>query len=101
MQVRWYRMAGLRVEVLRPATYKRLAQVLHQAAEAGRPYHVVHFNGHGIYLDPADLPHQDGDGGQAVPARGAGGNGRGGLPCRRCGMGSRWPGRCGTARTGT
>ena len=29
--------------------------MLHQAADAGRPYHVVHFDGHGTYLDLTDL----------------------------------------------
>ena len=65
------RMEGLRLEVLRPATYARLAEVLHQAADAGRPYHVVHFDGHGTYLDVAglpDFPDPDGDGGQTVRA---------------------------------
>ena len=49
------RWTGLRLDVLRPATFARLAEVLHQAADAGRPYHVVHFDGHGTYLDLADL----------------------------------------------
>ena len=44
-------MEGLRLDVLRPATFTRLSKVLHQAADAGRPYHVVHFDGHGTYLD--------------------------------------------------
>jgi hypothetical protein len=44
------RMAGLDPEVLRPATFERLSQVLHAAKDAGRPYHVVHFDG------PARVP---------------------------------------------
>ena len=44
-------MEGLDLDVLRPATFPRLAQVLQEAADAGRPYHVVHFDGHGTYLD--------------------------------------------------
>jgi tetratricopeptide (TPR) repeat protein len=48
-------MAGLDLDVLRPATFKRLAEVLHAAQDAGRPYHVVHFDGHGTYLDLRDL----------------------------------------------
>ncbi len=40
-------MEGLDLDVLRPATFARLSQVLHAAHEAGRPYHVVHFDGHG------------------------------------------------------
>jgi tetratricopeptide (TPR) repeat protein len=46
---------GLDLDVLRPATFKRLAVVLHAAHDAGRPYHVVHFDGHGTWLDLADF----------------------------------------------
>jgi tetratricopeptide (TPR) repeat protein len=49
------RMQGLDLDVLRPATFARLSQVLRAAKAAGRPYHVVHFDGHGTYLDVADL----------------------------------------------
>jgi hypothetical protein len=48
-------MEGLDLDVLRPATFARLSEVLHTALEAGRPYHVVHFDGHGTWLDLADL----------------------------------------------
>ncbi len=48
-------MEGLDLDVLRPATFARLSEVLHAAYEAGRPYHVVHFDGHGTWLDVADL----------------------------------------------
>ena len=48
-------MQGLDLDVLRPATFARLSQVLHAAHAAGRPYHVVHFDGHGNYVDVADL----------------------------------------------
>jgi hypothetical protein len=67
------RMEGLRLEVLRPATFARLSEVLHQAADAGRPYHVVHFDGHGTYLDLNGL-HTDGDsdGGAASGSGGVG-----------------------------
>jgi tetratricopeptide (TPR) repeat protein len=50
------RMAGLDLDVLRPPSFARLTQALMAAAEAGRPYHVVHFDGHGVYLDLSDLP---------------------------------------------
>ena len=56
-------MEGLDLDVLRPATFARLSQVLHAARDAGRPYHVVHFDGHGTWLDLADLgaePDEDG-----------------------------------------
>ena len=62
-------MAGLDLDVLRPATFARLAEVLHAAKEAGRPYHVVHFDGHGTYIDLEDLgfmPGGTGGGGGAA-----------------------------------
>ena len=49
------RMAGLDLDVLRPVTFARLSDVLHAAHAAGRPYHVVHFDGHGDWLDLARL----------------------------------------------
>jgi CHAT domain len=49
------RMEGLDLDVLRPATFARLSAVLHAAKDAGRPYHVVHFDGHGTYIDVEDL----------------------------------------------
>jgi tetratricopeptide (TPR) repeat protein len=48
-------MEGLDLDVLRPATYARLSEALHAAYDAGRPYHVVHFDGHGTYVDVSDL----------------------------------------------
>jgi len=48
-------MEGLDIDVLRPATFKRLSEALRAAYEAGQPYHVVHFDGHGTWLDLADL----------------------------------------------
>jgi tetratricopeptide (TPR) repeat protein len=41
--------------VLRPPTFDQLAKVLRQAREDGAPFHAVHFDGHGIYADPAEL----------------------------------------------
>lgn len=35
-------MRGLDLDVLRPATFVRLSEVLHEAHDAGQPYHVVH-----------------------------------------------------------
>ncbi|MBK3631445.1 CHAT domain-containing protein [Streptomyces sp. MBT97] len=43
----------VRIHVLRPPTFARLSGVLAAAVEAGRPYHVVHFDGHGTYTDVA------------------------------------------------
>lgn len=46
----------LRIDFLRPPTFERLAKVLSQAVEAGRPYHVLHFDGHGVFTDsPQDF----------------------------------------------
>jgi hypothetical protein len=46
--------------VLRPPTFGALAQAVRQAADAGAPFHVVHFDGHGV-----------------MPGRAAGGRARG------------------------
>ena len=61
-------MEGLDLDVLRPATFARLSEVLHAAHAAGRPYHVVHFDGHGTWLDLADL----GASGRREPSGGLG-----------------------------
>jgi tetratricopeptide (TPR) repeat protein len=45
----------LDLDVLRPPTFAALARTLDAANQAGRPYHVVHFDGHGSYLDSAAL----------------------------------------------
>ncbi|HTS98956.1 MAG TPA: tetratricopeptide repeat protein [Streptosporangiaceae bacterium] len=69
-------MEGLDLDVLRPATFARLSETLHEAADAGRPYHVVHFDGHGAYLDLAHLrPGEDegGDSDGGPPSGGGGG----------------------------
>jgi tetratricopeptide (TPR) repeat protein len=47
--------AAFQLDVLRPPTYEQLAKTLGLAKERGRPYHIVHFDGHGIYADPKDL----------------------------------------------
>jgi tetratricopeptide (TPR) repeat protein len=43
------------IDVLRPPTYEQLAATLHLARERGQPYHIVHFDGHGVYADPKEL----------------------------------------------
>lgn len=43
------------LDVLRPPTYEKLAGLLRDAADQGRPYHIVHFDGHGLYADAAAL----------------------------------------------
>ncbi len=47
--------AMFQLDVLRPATFGHLADVLRQANADGQPYHVVHFDGHGAYLDMQQL----------------------------------------------
>ena len=42
---------AFRLDVLRPPTFAELARVLEAARNAGEPYQVVHFDGHGTYLD--------------------------------------------------
>jgi tetratricopeptide (TPR) repeat protein len=45
------------LDVLRPPTFEQLSRVLHNAKSNGKPYHIVHFDGHGGYLDfKADKP---------------------------------------------
>lgn len=39
------------IKALRPPTFERLQKELTDAKAAGRPYHAVHFDGHGIYAD--------------------------------------------------
>ena len=40
---------AFQLDVLRPPTFEQLSRVLRAAKDAGRPYHVVHFDGHGVY----------------------------------------------------
>jgi tetratricopeptide (TPR) repeat protein len=56
--------------VLRPATFEALREAVSQAADAGEPFHVVHFDGHGV-----------------LPGRGAGGGPVGGRPGMMAGPG--------------
>jgi tetratricopeptide (TPR) repeat protein len=39
------------LDVLRPPTFEQLSRVLRAAKNSGQPYHVVHFDGHGVYAD--------------------------------------------------
>ncbi|HJQ68509.1 MAG TPA: CHAT domain-containing protein [Blastocatellia bacterium] len=39
------------IKALRPPTFERLQKELADAKASGRPYHIVHFDGHGIYAD--------------------------------------------------
>lgn len=42
-------------DVLRPSTFEQLCSTLAEAKELGRPYHIVHFDGHGGYGAGQDL----------------------------------------------
>lgn len=46
--------ARFQLDVLRPPTFEQLSRVLRTAKADGRPYHVVHFDGHGMYAEVAD-----------------------------------------------
>jgi CHAT domain len=41
----------IQLHVLRPPTFDQLARTLQQAERDGKPYHIVHFDGHGGYSD--------------------------------------------------
>src|ERR1022692_2242250 len=43
--------AAVRLPVLRPQTFGRFAHVLREAQAAGEPYHLVHFDGHGVWSE--------------------------------------------------
>lgn len=43
--------AAFQLDVLRPPTFEQLGLVLRAAKTEGQPYHVVHFDGHGTYID--------------------------------------------------
>jgi hypothetical protein len=43
------------LDVLRPPTFEELGQVLRDAKVKGTPYHVIHFDGHGVYMDVQGL----------------------------------------------
>jgi tetratricopeptide (TPR) repeat protein len=42
---------AFQLDVLRPPTFAALARVVEEAKAAGEPYQVVHFDGHGAWLD--------------------------------------------------
>ena len=47
---------AFQLDVLRPPTFEQLGRVLRQARSEGRPYHVVHFDGHGVYTEVEQKP---------------------------------------------
>jgi hypothetical protein len=46
---------AFQLHVLRPSTYEQLAKELKLAKQRREPYHIVHFDGHGVYADPETL----------------------------------------------
>lgn len=42
---------SFQLDVLRPPTFEALSEKLRAAYDKGKPYHVVHFDGHGIFFD--------------------------------------------------
>lgn len=46
---------AFQLDVLRPPTYEQLAETLELAKNRDKPYHIVHFDGHGTYADPKSL----------------------------------------------
>ena len=42
---------SFQLDVLRPPTFETLSRKLRQAKAEGTPYHVLHFDGHGVYQD--------------------------------------------------
>jgi hypothetical protein len=49
--------------VLRPPTFDALREILTSAAVSGEPFHVVHFDGHGV------MPDRSAGGGAVVGGR--------------------------------
>jgi len=49
-------LARFEITALRPPTFEQLQKELEDAKEAGRPYHIVHFDGHGMYADLSETP---------------------------------------------
>ncbi|MEP7198657.1 MAG: CHAT domain-containing protein, partial [Chloroflexota bacterium] len=43
--------AQFQLDVLRPPTFAQLSKTLRAAKASGKPYHVVHFDGHGTYAE--------------------------------------------------
>jgi hypothetical protein len=42
---------AVQLTVLRPPTFERLSSVLHDAKAKGEPFHLVHFDGHGVWSE--------------------------------------------------
>ena len=51
--------ANFQLEVLRPPTFEQLSKTLRAAHANNTPYHAVHFDGHGTYLESPDTKLSD------------------------------------------
>ena len=60
---------AFRLKVLRPATFAALGRELRRAADGRKPYHVVHFDGHGTYADLGGYSGGGGGTGRPSPLR--------------------------------
>ncbi len=49
--------ATYQLDVLRPPSFEQLAKVLRRAKSERKPYHVVHFDGHGLYAELTGAGH--------------------------------------------
>jgi tetratricopeptide (TPR) repeat protein len=47
------------IKAMRPPTFEQLQKELTGAKKAGRPFHIVHFDGHGMYADLTKTPLAD------------------------------------------
>ncbi|MBR0281713.1 MAG: CHAT domain-containing protein [Oscillibacter sp.] len=62
------------IDALRPPTFENLRETLESAKKENRPYHIVHFDGHGGYGDSDAEKRQNADGEQRRKFRGAEGS---------------------------
>ena len=53
------RSDSFQLDVLRPPMFESLSRKLRQAKATGKPYHVVHFDGHGVYGDSKQITLQN------------------------------------------
>ncbi|MCC6359352.1 MAG: CHAT domain-containing protein [Phycisphaerales bacterium] len=52
-------LARFEITALRPPTFEHLQRILTDAKSAGRPFHIVHFDGHGVFGDLKDTTLSD------------------------------------------
>ena len=64
------------INALRPPTFEQLQRELANAKEVGLPYHIVHFDGHGIYTDLSESSMSGWLGGLSTVTLGGNGSGK-------------------------